>query len=69
MQKRESLNRYRVSFSTKLTDAGETTWFVVDRMDRSGPRRLGTGPCALHDARWLARVLNGLEAERRAPEA
>lgn len=69
MHKRESLKRYRVSFSTKLTHAGETTWFVVDRMDGSGPRRLGTGPRALREARWLARVLNGLEVERLALEA
>jgi hypothetical protein len=42
------------------SDAG----YVIDRTRSLRPRRLGSGDGALVEARWLARILNGLERER-----
>lgn len=55
----EALRGSRYEVALERQAAQPITWFVVDRSGRLSPRRMGTGPRALREAIWLARVLNG----------
>jgi len=55
----EALRGARYEVGLTCVAARPITWFVVDRSGRLSPRRMGTGPRALHEAIWLTGVLNG----------
>lgn len=57
------LERYAVAAEAGRKADEPVTWYVVDRTGRLRDRCFGTGPRALHEARWFARVYNGLEEE------